>query len=62
MTQSQDYNMITQKFSTKAYNVQNSNKNKQQQNDNIPPPSTQQHMKSINLPTNKKCAHRAPVI
>jgi len=33
MPQSQDYNMITQEFPTKSYNVQNFNKNKQQQND-----------------------------
>ena len=45
--------MITQEFSTKPYNVQNSNKNKQQQNDNVSTPSSQQNIKPTNLPTKK---------
>ena len=37
MPQSKEHNMITQGFPTKSYDVRNSNKNKQQQNDNVPP-------------------------
>ena len=48
-----EHNMITQEFSTKSYNVQNSNKNKQQQNDNVSTPSSQQNIKLTNLPTKK---------
>ena len=54
MPQNKENNMITQWFPSKSYNVQNSNKNKQQQNDNVSPSSSQQNIKSTNLPTNQK--------
>ena len=54
MPQNKEHNMITQGFPTKSYNVQNSNKNKQQQNDNVLPSSSQQNMKSTNFPTKKQ--------
>ena len=47
-------NMTTQWFPSKSYNAQNSHKSKQQQNDNAPPQSSQQDMKSTNLPTKEK--------
>ena len=46
--------MTTQWFPSKSYNAQNSHKSKQQQNDNAPPQSSQQDMKSTNLPTKEK--------
>ena len=55
--QNKENNMIRQGFLTKLYDVQNSHKSKQQ-NDNVPPSSSQQNMKSTNLPTKKmKWAH-----
>ena len=54
MPQNKEHNMITQGFPTKSYNVQNSNKNKPQQNDNVLPSTSQQNIKSTNLPTKKK--------
>ena len=54
MPQNKENNMITQWFPSKSYNVQNSNKNKQQKNDNVSPSSSQQNIKSTNLPTNQK--------
>ena len=58
MAQNKENHMITQWFPTKSYNVKHSNKNKQQQNDNVLPSSSQENMKSTNLPTKKqKWAH-----
>ena len=45
--------ITTQEFPTKSYNVQNFNKKKQRQNDNVSTPSSQQNMKPTNLPTKK---------
>ena len=44
----------SQEFSAKSYNVQNFNKGKQQQNDNVSTPSSQLNMKSTNFLAKKK--------